>query len=902
MEKQDFPQKSQRYRVSAMDDYISGRNSPHSSSAPLPLSALRLLVPPLRLVSAAIWQTVQQKVVADYGMLEEFVSMVTDIVPELLTSSQRAQLTLGLRARMILELCQLEAPELELLQPHLDRLQTLIEAWLMEAGGADTEEPNSNFGDFVKNLLRNPDDRQQFFQRVFHEEFGPSYDEELNTLVWLFLSRLEKFLPVPTFQQAASVFDGVSGVLADCVQSVSECDELKALLQYHKDPNQLDHNDSFSDGACIISALKLPSLKTAGTPTTQAHDNSQDGALSCSSDLQWDSETLCHSAQMNSDTVKKHLTGETTMAQTSSTPETNETQLPLGDAKRPEENMDLLQSQPEHASGSVKECHVQLARLDTPVSSNSRPVRPNRGLRMKKFLMEERRELPDETLPASKFASRKAKAFRRTPPAVSEDDSSYFHKNLSYMAPISSCSEEDSWSYYSEEDSPQTDGSRSSMADSWSYYSDDDSFFLTPVNSSSASDSFFSSKNTSTKNASAPCLKLSNKKASTLRKTRKLQCLICKEHVKTNLRTHMKTHFPDSVYACPRCDTRYKLLTSLLVHLKKTCFEYGQQCIDTDKPDETKNLYKCDKCKEAFRYKVSLQRHILTHHELYCSVCRKVLRDAATLARHKASHMQFQCTRCDQYFTVFKHMLRHCENVHKISRPFKCNHCPKTFPKLHLLIRHEWQHTGRLPYQCAQCSLRFKSDCDLAVHVRVHTREKPHLCTQCGKTFAHGSNLLRHMNLLHSESRNDKKHSCSQCEKSFKEKGSLKKHQRSKHLHELFRYPCPYCGKMVSSSTMARHKLIHTGEKPFKCTVPDCDKFYRSTSEVKRHVLVHHSTDRPFKCDICGKGFVRKSCLNMHAKTHSGEKPFVCQICGKAFPKAYSMLRHKKLLHASVKC
>ena len=70
------------------------------SGAPLPLSALRLLVPPLRLVSAAIWQTVQQRVVADYGMLEEFVSMVTDIVPELLTSSQRAQLTLGLRARV----------------------------------------------------------------------------------------------------------------------------------------------------------------------------------------------------------------------------------------------------------------------------------------------------------------------------------------------------------------------------------------------------------------------------------------------------------------------------------------------------------------------------------------------------------------------------------------------------------------------------------------------------------------------------------------------------------------------------------------------------------------------------------------------------------------------------------
>lgn len=66
----------------------------------LPFSVLRLLVPPVRLVSAAIWKTIEQRVVAHYGMLEEFISMVTDIVPEILTIDQRVQLTLGLRARV----------------------------------------------------------------------------------------------------------------------------------------------------------------------------------------------------------------------------------------------------------------------------------------------------------------------------------------------------------------------------------------------------------------------------------------------------------------------------------------------------------------------------------------------------------------------------------------------------------------------------------------------------------------------------------------------------------------------------------------------------------------------------------------------------------------------------------
>ena len=68
--------------------------------APLSLSCLRLLVPPIRLISAAVWQTVKQKAVLDYGMLEEFVYMVTDMVPHLLKARQRAELIFGLRARV----------------------------------------------------------------------------------------------------------------------------------------------------------------------------------------------------------------------------------------------------------------------------------------------------------------------------------------------------------------------------------------------------------------------------------------------------------------------------------------------------------------------------------------------------------------------------------------------------------------------------------------------------------------------------------------------------------------------------------------------------------------------------------------------------------------------------------
>ncbi|KAJ8355577.1 hypothetical protein SKAU_G00183710 [Synaphobranchus kaupii] len=63
----------------------------------LPVSSLQLLVPPLQLLSAAMWKVLQQQDVLHYGKLEEFVSLVTEAFPELLSESQRTELTVGLQ-------------------------------------------------------------------------------------------------------------------------------------------------------------------------------------------------------------------------------------------------------------------------------------------------------------------------------------------------------------------------------------------------------------------------------------------------------------------------------------------------------------------------------------------------------------------------------------------------------------------------------------------------------------------------------------------------------------------------------------------------------------------------------------------------------------------------------------
>ncbi|XP_071368929.1 uncharacterized protein [Centroberyx affinis] len=233
-----------------------------SVSNDLPVSYLRLLAPPLQLFSAAMWQVVQQGLVDHYGMLEEFVTMVTELVPELMSYSQRAQLTLGLRARLVLELCGGEHPvDLQTIQPHLDRIKAPIStAKDHHVTINQVEESEVNFVELVHTLLENPSEREHFFQEIFPVHFGSKYDTALEMLVWEFISRLEELLPVPDITQMAAWLGGAPSLLDDCLQSFSPPGGMKAVLEHHrnlghfeeKDPSLLPMDD------CILSSLSLP--------------------------------------------------------------------------------------------------------------------------------------------------------------------------------------------------------------------------------------------------------------------------------------------------------------------------------------------------------------------------------------------------------------------------------------------------------------------------------------------------------------------------------------------------------------------------------------------------------------------------------------------------------------------
>ncbi|XP_021939693.1 zinc finger and BTB domain-containing protein 49-like [Zootermopsis nevadensis] len=106
-------------------------------------------------------------------------------------------------------------------------------------------------------------------------------------------------------------------------------------------------------------------------------------------------------------------------------------------------------------------------------------------------------------------------------------------------------------------------------------------------------------------------------------------------------------------------------------------------------------------------------------------------------------------------------------------------------------------------------------------------------------------------------------------------------------------------------------------ERPYKCHLPECGRAFIQLSNLQQHLRNHdaqveRAKNRPFHCNICGKGFATESSLRthtskelqlrvpvlqQHAALIGGPNATSCPICHKLFLGGEALMEHMKHTH-----
>ncbi|KAL0963125.1 hypothetical protein UPYG_G00350060 [Umbra pygmaea] len=899
----------------------------------LPLLSLRLLVPPLQLMSASIWQVLQQKDVMSYALLADFVCLVTEMVPKLLIDRHRAQLVLGLRARHILELCRSEFPvDPQVILTHLYNIQSLT-LNSNNVSDADVEASGNNFLELVETLLKDDDESKHFFTEIFPVEFGPHYDIELQTLMWEFLSRLVQLLPIPDLAQTMEWLGSAPSVLDECAHLVSHPRDLKCLLQHHKHLGHLEqHVPPCAMGDCILSSLFIrPHSRTLlDTEKSGCHNQSEPSQefgeetspAPLLDDLEVEVVTLTDYAEVelgsSPDAVGfRDLSNEEVPLmidkdEESPTPTEEEEERAteeredgvLGNVSELEEAEDATKFSQQLISSGAHRCTVceksfkfsSALTAHQVIHTGERPFVCNLCGRCFSFR---------QSLDRHRHTHKEGRIYNclicgeafQSLSARTEHKKSHTEQGA-YQC--SHCGRRFSWAsalvrhlkshteaaevkpqeltkcLKSEREDVENQEIVGAVAVGTSemdpVLQDEGKSHHEPAQEQDQS---------SQPNSSAPPLPGLLDKVVSL-----VQVRTSGRKPKPTLKVQMVNlqKRKEKVTTSERDGSLRNCDGSKPLTVKSEEHSYGSQAVLTqeEETDGSSSLFSCPECSFIHKDKSYIQQHIETVHSAQ-------VQGNSMPSRHQTYQVaRYDCPDCDSSYK-FESLLKYHRRIHTGERPFICPQCGRRFSFKQSLERHKRTHKEGRRYECPICGQNFKSSLAHTEHTKSHVENGVYRCSGCDRTFAWKSALVRHLR-IHTENvpASERSHKCPRCDLGFSSSMSLNRHLVT---HQEERAHVCTCGKAFAyKAALTAHRRTHLKERPHQCT--QCGKGFLYKGGLLSHLKIH-SEEMPFMCSFCGKSFKRERNMKKHERCHTRENMFSCSQCDKTFVYKATLTRHE---------
>ena len=188
--------------------------------------------------------------------------------------------------------------------------------------------------------------------------------------------------------------------------------------------------------------------------------------------------------------------------------------------------------------------------------------------------------------------------------------------------------------------------------------------------------------------------------------------------------------------------------------------------------------------------------------------------------------------------------------------------------------------------------------------------EKParvFVCSTCGKGFDNLTYLKRHLKRLHKQKKSQ--NICSICSKSCITPSKLERHMIKHNKIKLEPegtepntevIKCQYCDYssplkgVVRKHELTMHKA--SGPQPNKCS--QCDYFFETEVNLKRHLKEVHERTKEYFCSDCDESFFELRKLKAHVRTvHEGKNQHECEICKMTLASEAILKHHIRTVH-----